>query len=53
MANYIGPGGWNLAGAVLQSVQNSIWIQSEVQIANNASYNFPTIAITPNINPIS
>ena len=47
MANYIGPGGWNLEGAVLQSVQNSIWIQSEVQIANNASYNFPTIAITP------
>ena len=47
MANYIGPGGWNLAGAVLQSVQNSTWFQSEVQIANAASYNFPTIAITP------
>ena len=47
MANYIGPGGWNLAGAVLQSVQNSTFITSEVQIANASSYNFPTIAITP------
>ncbi len=47
MANYIGPTGWSLDGAVLQTVQAATYISGEVSIANGASYNFPTIAITP------
>ena len=47
MANYIGPTGWSLEGAVLQIVTDHAFIPSEVQISAGSSYNFPTVTITP------
>tara|TARA_R110002153_G_scaffold213192_2_gene365728 strand:+ start:1887 stop:2375 length:489 start_codon:yes stop_codon:yes gene_type:complete len=47
MANYIGPTGWSLEGAVLQIVTDHTFIPSEVQIGAGSSYNFPTLSITP------
>lgn len=47
MANYMGPSGWSLDGAILQVVTDNTWIPAEVQIGAGSSYNFPTLSITP------
>jgi hypothetical protein len=47
MANYMGPSGWSLDGAILQVVTDHTHIPAEVQINAGSSYNFPTLSITP------